>query len=301
MEFDALDDDTLSLLQMCRITLAVHSGCQLGTTIGLLIAIQAKWSEDDCSELNVYSSGDSILCEIGLPLFVFATFYIVVAMLMSLLGLYGAWFVRRLFLSIFLVLSISLVVFFLFTFTLVIAMAFQFVPFGIIPLLLLLFSGVPVVASALLLRFKSLDRDDVGYDAPSGTMLETVVVATTFPSGFIVGGDAFGSNESIFFASRRESPRDDSTQNPSAAPPPAAVRPSDHGSLLSRHDSGSLLGSASGERGGSPPPTSPPLSSPAVVLNPIQNSSLVHRTTAAAQLPPGAVNNNSSSSIRVWL
>lgn len=223
VEFDSLDDDSRSLIQVCRWVLAAHSGCQLGTTIGLLIAMQAKWSSDDCSELNVYSSGDSILCEIGLPLFAFATFYVVVAMVMSALGLYGAWSVRRFFLSIFLVMSLSLMVFFLFTFTLVVAMAMTFVPYGLITLLLLLFSGVPVATGALLLRFKSLDGDDT----PSASMLETVVVATrpshpptTTGVGGGGGGGGSGSsegdgNESMFFASRpaslRDSPREGDT------------------------------------------------------------------------------------------
>lgn len=176
VEFSSLDAETSRLISYCRWVLGGYSLIQLASSIALMILIQTYWASDSCASFSAYSTSDSVICEIGLPLFVFASFGIALLIVMSSLGIYGAYSVRRLFVSIYLSLSLGLVLFLAFALTLVVSMKLPFVEFGIAPLIFLVFAFVPVVTAILLLRFKSLDKD--AEDQPSYSMMETVL---TFP------------------------------------------------------------------------------------------------------------------------
>jgi hypothetical protein len=191
--FDELDDDTASLIRVCRWVLAGYCCCELTISLALLIALQAKWASNVCKTYATYSTSDSVLCELGLPLFALACFGVALLALMSVLGFYAAWSVRRIFVSVYLVLLVSFMMFLMFVLILVVAMDIYFVYFGLPTMLCLLFSVIPAVASVLVLRFKSVDREP---PRPYSSMLETVLYDTR------AGKDSpasNGSQESLLF------------------------------------------------------------------------------------------------------
>jgi hypothetical protein len=233
VEFNSLDAETSRLINYCRWVLGGYNLFQLASSITLMILLQIYWASDSCTKFSAYSTSDSLICEIGLPLFVFASFGIGLLIVMSVLGIYGALSVRRLFVSIYLSLSLGLVVFLAFALTLVVSMKIPFVEFGIAPLLYLVLTFVPVVMSILLLRFKSVDKDMEDDHRPSYSMMETVLTfprsggptaATSTPRGEVSSYHndlhstalARGSgvaNDSILFSMQRPSPTDGGTRS----------------------------------------------------------------------------------------
>lgn len=231
VEFSSLDADTTRLIHYCRSVLAVYSLIQLASSIAMMVTLQTFWASDLCIKNSAYSTSGSVVCEIGLPLFIFASFGIGLLTVMSGLGLYGALSVRRLFVSVYLSLSLGLVVFLAFALTLVVVMKLRFVEFGIAPLVFLVFSFIPVVTSVLLLRFKSLDKDSQ-EGSPSYSMMETVLVYPSAlarrseeenaPRSLVLPatgnqGSSIG-NDSILFSFARPSHSDGQAGPPAAVP-----------------------------------------------------------------------------------
>lgn len=217
VEFSSLDAETTRLINYCRWLLGWYSLVQLAASIAMMVIMQAFWASDSCATFSAYSTSSSIVCEIGLPLFIFASFGISLLIVMAALGIYAAVTVRRLFVSSYLSLSLGLVLFLAFALTLVVSMKIPFVEFGIAPLVFLIFSVIPVVTSILLLRFKSLDKDADGDARPSYSMMETVLEFPTAVSSSTTAQRNIGEtrhdsgavvNDSILFPalSRASSP-----------------------------------------------------------------------------------------------